>query len=80
MSPDPYTEDSAYMRFNLVRLVADSFPKLETVGDSQAFLEMVAKFVSSGNQIPDPPKDEEEEEPTALEKAVIAARQSGAYL
>lgn len=73
---DPYTEDTAYMRFNLVRLASESFPKLTTVAEVTDLMNALAVFVSAGNEMPDPPEDDEDDaKPTANVTAVASAGQ-----
>lgn len=76
-SPDPYTADTGYMRFHLIRMVVDKLPKCKSIDQMETFLGALAAFVSAGAEMP----DEEEKEPvTAAENITVALVPGGGYI
>lgn len=77
MPQDPYTSDSGYVRFHLVRLVAD---KLNLEGRNTAeiveLLAALAAFVAAGAAMP----DEESDEKGEPQQNITIVHQPGGYI
>lgn len=48
---DPYSSDSAYMRFGLVRMALSKMPKAKSINEATELLESLAAFVAKGSAV-----------------------------
>lgn len=80
MPLDPYTSDSGYLRFHLVRMIADKLSPISTVGEAEAMLDALAKFVSGGTPMPDDDEAEDDTPVTRNSGVTIVPASGGQYL